>query len=45
MLGDNYSTPPIGSGGYAQWIVFVVVIILSVALAEWLLVATVGRHR
>ncbi len=31
--------PPVGSGSYASWIVFIVIIMLSVALASILLSA------
>lgn len=44
MAFGQLSQPPVGSGGYAQWVVFVVVVMLSVFLATWLLHA-VGLKR
>lgn len=32
-------TPPIGTGGYATWFVFVLVIMLAVIFANWLIAA------
>lgn len=32
----NLGNPPVGAGGYSNWVVFVIVIMLSVFLAVWL---------
>ena len=39
ISSSDVNRPPVGSGSYASWVVFIIVIILSVALAEWLLLA------
>ncbi len=36
---SNLDRPPVGSGNYASWLVFVIIIMLSVALASILLSA------
>lgn len=37
MTFASLETPPIGSGNYATWFVFVFVILLAVILAEWII--------
>ncbi len=34
MSFGNLTQPPVGTGGYTQWFVFVLVIILSLVIAE-----------
>lgn len=39
MFGQTWtdaSRPPVGSGSYASWFVFITVVILAVVFAEWL---------
>lgn len=35
-MAFNLGNPPVGTGGYSNWVVFVIVIMLSVFLATWL---------
>lgn len=42
---NNLGQPPVGSGGYAQWFVFVVVIVLSLMVAEVILHAVGLKKR
>lgn len=41
MLRD-LETPPIGGGSYSQWVVFVIIVILSVYLGTFLF-AVIGK--
>lgn len=35
-MAFNLGNPPVGSGGYSSWVVFVLVVMFSVFLAVWL---------
>lgn len=35
-MAFNIGNPPVGSGGYSNWVVFVIVVMLSVFVAVWL---------